>query len=102
MRHMDIEKTMEFLLGQQARFEALMFHLADRAADMEDRHDREMSEIRSALSRAVRAGIEEQRRERVRRNELDGKITQLAAAQVVTEEKLQKLLDGLSKKNGTG
>ena len=99
---MDIEKTMEFLLGQQARFDAPMFQLADRAAEIEERHDREMAEIRSALSRAVRAGIEEQRRERVRRNELDGKITQLAAAQVVTEEKLQKLLDGLSKKNGTG
>jgi hypothetical protein len=44
---------------------------------------------------------EEQRRERVRRNHLGENITQLGAAQLVTEEKLQRLIDSLNQpRNG--
>src|SRR5438477_2801317 len=63
-----------------------------------ERHDREMVEIqrasvklRNQLNRAVRLSVEEARRERARRRELDDKITQLAAAQLLTEEKVQAL-----------
>jgi hypothetical protein len=123
---MDVEKTMEFLLAQQARFDAQMAQVteklnsfneklllqseqaAERALEMEERHDREMADLRAYIRHAVRLSTEEQRRERVKRqalNEqitvlastLDEKITQLAAAQLVTEEKLQKFLDGLGR-----
>ena len=108
---MDVEKTIELLLEQQARldarFDAQMSQLtekmgeaADRAAEMDERHDREMADIRGSLSelrgslrQAVRLSVEEQRRERVRRQDL-------AAAQLATEARLQKLIDLLSKKNG--
>ena len=43
------------------------------------------------LNRAIRLGVREVRTERAKRRELDEKITQLAAAQLVTEEKMQTL-----------
>jgi len=54
-------------------------------------HDREIGEIRTQLRRAIRLGVKEARNERVRRQALDEKITQLAASQLLTEEKLQGL-----------
>jgi hypothetical protein len=71
-------------------------------------HDREMAEIRQAqqqlvkdvgqvLRRAIRDGIREARNERARRQrasaEIDDRITKLAAAQLITEEKLQRLIE---------
>jgi hypothetical protein len=112
---MDVQKTMEFLLEQQARFDAQMGLLtvkmdeaAERAAEMDERHDREMadlrgslSELRGSLRQAVRLSVEEQRRERVRRQALDEKMTQLASSQLATDERLRNLLDVLSKRNGS-
>lgn len=92
---MDVQQTIEFLLEHQAALEVLMEELAGRSAEMDERHDRLSLELRNDFRRAVRMSIEEQRRERARRADLDGKITQLAAAQVVTEEKLQALIDAL-------
>src|SRR5207245_8165534 len=69
-----------------------------RMEESAERHDREMlefrqgmAEIRRELGRAVRLSVEESRRERGRRRELDEKITQLAAAQLLTEEKFSQL-----------
>ena len=60
-------------------------------------HDRIMKEIDARLNRALRDSVREARNERARRKralaEIDDKITQLAAAQLVTEEKLQRLID---------
>ena len=65
----------------------------------ENRHDREVAEIRAELRRGVRLSIEDARRERVRRQEaderLDGYITKLAAAQLETDHSLQSLIDAL-------
>jgi len=68
---MDVEKTIEFLLGQRVRFDAQMVELTgkmdlmvDRQIGMDERHDREIGDIRSALRQAVRLSVEEQRRER--------------------------------------
>ena len=57
--------------------------------------------VSERLSRAVRLGVREARNERSKRQELDDKLTQLAAAQVVTEEKLQGLIEAL-KRGGNG
>jgi hypothetical protein len=84
----------------------------ERHARAEVRHDREMAEIReetrkvhTELRRAVRLGVQEVRAERRRRGEadehLDTAITRLAAAQLVTEEKLQGLIDAL-RRGGNG
>jgi len=57
--------------------------------------------VSERLDRAVRLSVCEARNERNKRRELDEKVTQLAAAQVVTEEKLQGLIDAL-KRGGNG
>jgi len=57
--------------------------------------------VSERLNQAVRLGVREARNERSKRRELDDKLTQLAAAQVVTEEKLQGLIDAL-KRSGNG
>jgi len=81
------------------RFEATADLIREIALAAEERHDREMGEIRAQLGRAVRLSVEEARRERVRRQEgderLDGYITKLAAAQLETEHTLQSLIDAL-------
>jgi hypothetical protein len=87
------------------RLEALAQSLelpAHLQTDAEKRHDREMEDIRregrvfrSDLRRAFAMGVREARNERKRRQELDEKIAQLAAAQLITEEKLQPLIESL-------
>jgi hypothetical protein len=80
----------------------------ERATAAEERHDREMEEIRregramrADLRRAFAMGVREARNARNRRQELeeklDQKITQLAAAQLVTEEKLQRFIDSMDR-----
>ena len=90
---MDVQKTMEFILDQLAQVTVL-----------EARTDRR-------LDRAIRFAVQEARQERKRRKEMgeilarrppeaDEKITQLVAAQLVTEEKLQRLIDERHRRNG--
>ena len=86
--------------------------LAHLQADSERRHDREMEEIRKEgramradMRRAFAMGVHEARNARRRRQELeektDEKITQLAAAQLVTEEKLQQFIKSM-RRGGNG
>jgi hypothetical protein len=81
------------------------------------RHDQEMAELRAELRRAEHMAIEEFRRERQRRLEIYQQQTarhealaltmqdiaaahkDLAAAQKVTEEKLQRVLDRLDSRS---
>jgi hypothetical protein len=81
---MDVEKTIEFILEQQAFITA-------RQAKTEEEHAAKLAAIDRRLDRAVRLGIREARHERRRRAEFDEKITQLAAAQLVTEERMKEL-----------
>jgi hypothetical protein len=54
-----------------------------------EQHDRMIADMDRMLRRAIRDSVREARNERVKRRELDHKITQLAAAQLITEEKMQ-------------
>lgn len=87
------------------RFESVAESVRKLAVAAEERHDREMGDIRAELRRAIRLGIEESRAERRRRREagerLDSAISNLAAAQVVTEERLRRFIDSL-RKGGNG
>jgi hypothetical protein len=80
----DIQGTMEFILEQQAAIDAKLGQLAESVVG-----------INTILRRAIRLSVEEQRRERVRRQELEArfeeKITQLASAHLLTEEKITQL-----------
>lgn len=87
---MDVEKAMQFVLEQLAQASP---QLAQVVA-VQDGTDRR-------LDQAIRLAVQEARRERKRRAELDEKITQLASAQLVTEEKLQRFIDS-QRTNGKG
>src|SRR5438105_9445900 len=63
-------------------------------------HERVINRIDARLDRAIRDSIREARNERRKRRDLDEKITQLAAAQLVTEEKLQRLIDRDERRGG--
>ena len=73
-------------------------------------HDREIAENRRAwrgvnelVRRFIKLGVKEARDHRRKMREADEKITQLAAAQIVTEEKLQLYLSSLGRSgNGKG
>jgi 4-aminobutyrate aminotransferase-like enzyme len=117
--HMDVEKTIEFMLGQQARFDAQLSQLtekmdeltekmdeqgeraAERAAEMDERHEREMADVRAVLAgvgyelrRGIRLSIEEHRRERVRRQALDTKMNTKMDQLAVS---VQALIDAMKK-----
>ena len=109
---MGIEKAMQFILEHQAQAEVQMARMREAQERMRQaqeqssaRHDKEMAEIRQVLRRAIRLGVQEARNERKRRQEMDAR---LSAAQLLTEEKLQRLeaeidsfLKGLRGGNGS-
>jgi hypothetical protein len=120
---MDIQNTMEFILEQLAHVAVLHAKAEERQAEAEERQAKAeerqaKAEERQAkaeehqermdrrLSRAIRLAVAEARRERARRRELEDRIeiaiTRLAAAQLVTEEKLQRFLEWRSGTNGKG
>jgi hypothetical protein len=95
-RHEALTQSLELLVRRQGDAEELQ-----KAA--EERHNREMDDIRREgramrvdLRRAFSMGVREARNARRRRQELDEKITQLAAAQLITEEKLQRFIDSMA------
>ena len=93
---MDVERTIEFILEQQARTEANLARTTERLDSVAENLDRtvdNLDRMSGRLDRAIRLGVQEARAERRKRRELDEKLTQLAAAQLVTEEKVQNLSD---------
>jgi uncharacterized protein YecE (DUF72 family) len=108
---MDLEKAISFMLEQQAasharqaeseaRFNARMDALAEFQMEAERRHTVEIADIRLELKRAIQAGVVEARQERKRRNEMHEELRSLAAAQKITEAKLQHFIDSLNHSNG--
>jgi hypothetical protein len=113
---MDVEKTIEFLLEQQAahaaRFDAESAEFRAMLKESSDKHDREMAGIRAQIRRGVRMAVEEQRRERVGRQKLEAQsgaatalleaaMVELAAAQADTQKTLQQVLQSLNQpRNG--
>src|SRR5579864_7667186 len=90
--------------AQRRREEAMAKAQREREIEWEKRHlyhDREIRRIDARLSRFVKLGVAEARNHRRRMQALDATIKQLAAAQVVTEEKLQRFISSLST-NGFG
>jgi hypothetical protein len=104
---MKIEEAVEFILNAQANFGVELEKSRDEPAKRAAEHDREMAEIRAEirqlarsgrqtdarLRRAISLGVREARAERAKRREMDErfdeKITQLAAAHLLTEEALK-------------
>jgi len=98
---MNIDERMAALVGRHEALTETVELLAERRTEAEERHARETADFRRDLRRAFAMGVQEARNQRRRSAALDEKITQLAAAQLVTEEKLQGLLDAL-RRGGKG
>ena len=80
------------------RFAEVIAKSDERFAAMEQRFaasDERFAAMERNLRRAFSLGVREARRERRWRREIDENITWLSAAQLVTEEKFQGLLDAL-------
>jgi len=95
--HTDHDARLAAAEERQAAADERQAAAEERQAAANERHAREMAEIRGILRRAIRLGVQEARNERRRRSELDEKITQLSAAQLITEEKLQKFIQSLER-----
>ena len=98
---MNIDERMAALVGRHEALTETVELLAERRAEAEERNARATAAFRRDLRRAFAMGVQEARNQRRRSAALDEKITQLAAAQLVTEEKLQGLLDAL-RRGGKG
>jgi hypothetical protein len=111
----DIENTIEFILSHQANAEVQMEKIREGMAAQAEvqakgyaQHELMMAKIDARLDRAIRLSVQDARAQRKRNQEFDEKMTQLSAAQLVTEEKmrvteekLQRFLDGL-RRSGNG
>jgi hypothetical protein len=64
---------------------------------LSEKQDRENTAINHTLRRAIHMAVNEARNERRRRQTLDEYFTKLAAAQLITEEKMQVLEDRLAR-----
>jgi protein-tyrosine-phosphatase len=71
--------------------------LSERLARQAERSDRENAALNHTLRRAIRMAVTETRNERRRRQTLDEYIAKPAAAQLITEEKMQVLEDRLAR-----
>jgi len=81
----------ERFAAMDERFAEVMAKSDERFAAMEQR----FVAMERNLRRVFALGVREARRERRWRREIDENITRLSAAQLVTEEKFQGLLDAL-------
>ena len=90
---MDHEKWLE-------QHDRMVADLDQKMADGEERHNREIASINRTLRRAVHLAVHEARNERHKRRELDDYITKLAAAQLITEERLRELIERDQQRRG--
>jgi hypothetical protein len=94
---MDVEKTMEFILRQQAKAEGEMAAMRQRQAESEAKAERQMAAIRKLIQTGMRMIVKND--EQIAKNEQQ--IKELAAAQKITETKLQGLITVL-RRGGNG
>lgn len=71
--------------------------MSERLGRQAERSDRENTSLNHTLRRAIRMAVTEARNERRRRQTLDEYIAKLAAAQLITEEKVQRTEENLTR-----
>jgi len=101
---MDVEKTMEFILQQQAKTDAQIAIVAERQAKAEDRQakaDKQIAAILKLIQTGMRMIVKQGESIKQLRVELSQSHKELADAQKVTEVKLQGLIDAL-RRGGNG
>lgn len=95
---MDVEKTIEFILQQQARSEARAERYEAKQAQAEAKAERQMAAIRKLIQTGMRMIVKNEELVKATQAEL----RELAAAQKVTETKMQGLIDAMRRgRNGS-
>ena len=94
---MDVQKTMEFILRQQANAEGEMAAMRQHQAESEAKAERQMTAIRKLIATGMRMIVKND--EQIAKNEQQ--IKELAAAQKVTETELRGLIVAL-RRGGNG
>ncbi|HTA71325.1 MAG TPA: hypothetical protein VK776_23725 [Bryobacteraceae bacterium] len=95
---MDVERTIEFILQQQAKSEARHAQAEAKQAQAEAKAERQMAAIRKLIQTGMRMIVKNEELVKVTQAEL----RELAAVQKVTETKLQGLIDALRRgRNGS-
>jgi hypothetical protein len=74
-----MNRTMEFILEQQAQVAVHQAQAEERAKGAEERHNREMAKIERTLRRATALGAREARNQRMRRHDLETRTENLEA-----------------------
>ena len=97
---MNIEKTIEFILEQQAQAQVQAEERYEKAEARMDRADRRMDRLEASVRQLVRYGVS--LRVDVRRHDkamlrIDAALERLALAQVETDVKLNALIDIVDK-----
>jgi hypothetical protein len=95
---MDVERTIEFILQQQAKAEVRQAQAEAKQAQAEARAERQMAAIRKLIQTGMRMIVKNEELIKATQAEL----RELSAAQRVTETKLQGLIDSLRRsRNGS-
>lgn len=100
---MDVEKTMEFLLGQQARFDAQLQAIAQKQSRNEDLiHQNEtlVHHLTLLMSQQADRQAKQFRQLTAAQKELADAQKELTAAQKKTDAQLQKLIRSMISANG--
>jgi septal ring factor EnvC (AmiA/AmiB activator) len=100
-----VEHYLELLAQSQSRTEENLSRTGENLNRLEENLSRleenlsktenNLRKTENMLHRAIAAGVRDARRQRIRNREFDQKITQLASAQLLTEEKLQGFIESL-------
>ncbi len=102
---MDVEKTMEFILDQQAKTEALWQRNEERWKRAEvrmDKFDQSLIGIRKLILLGAKTLVSSQKATKVELREIREDIRELAAAQKRTDQKFERLVELLSRRSPNG
>jgi hypothetical protein len=107
-RHAALAESVQFLFHAQLRTEETLrqFEQAQLRWNEESKRENDAAHrnLEGILRRAIRLSVREARAERVKRKQstakIDEEMAKLAAAQRVTEEKLQTFIEWTQRRNG--
>jgi hypothetical protein len=112
IRAMDVEKTIEFILDQQAKTEALWQRNEERwqrneqrwrrAEERMDKADRGLVRTRNLMLLGAKTLVNSQKAAQLELREIREDIRELTAAQKRTDQKFDRLVDLLSRRSPNG
>ena len=103
--HMDVEKTIEFILDQQAKTETLWQRNEERwkrAEQRMDKFDQSLIRTRKLIQLGAKTLIISQKAAKVELREIREDIRELTAAQKRTDQKFDRLVELLSRRSPNG